>query len=122
MEAKIPAPLEFSGNIAENYKKFKQRVNICMTANGLHQKSEEVKVAIFLNTIGEEGIDIFNNFKLSDEDQKKYDLIVKRFDEYLLPKKNVIYERFLFYKRVQEPNVPMDSGFCEGTKETSAKL
>ncbi|XP_039304646.1 uncharacterized protein LOC120357660 [Solenopsis invicta] len=109
METKIPAPLEFSGNIAENYKKFKQRVDIYMTANDFHKKSEEVKVAIFLNTIGEEGIDIFNNFQLSEVDQKKYDLVVKKFDEYFLPKKNVVYESFLFYKKVQESNEPVDN-------------
>ncbi|XP_011688911.1 PREDICTED: uncharacterized protein LOC105450661 [Wasmannia auropunctata] len=109
MELNIPRPLDFSGNIAENYKKFKQRINIYMTANGLHQKSDEVKVAIILNTIGEEGIDIFNNFNLSEEDQKKYEAVVKKFDEYLLPKKNIVYERFLFYKRVQEPNESVDN-------------
>lgn len=109
METNIPPPLEFSGNIAENYKRFKQRVNIYMTANGLHQKSDEIKVAIFLNLIGEEGIDVFNNFKLSEENQKKYEVVVKKFDEYLLPKKNIIYERFLFYKRVQESNEPVDN-------------
>lgn len=83
--------------------------NIYMTANGLHQKSDEIKVAIFLKLIGEEGIDVFNNFKLSQENQKKYEVMVKKFDEYLLPKKNIIYERFLFYKRVQESNEPVDN-------------
>ena len=109
MDAKIPAPLEFSGNIAENYKRLKQRVNIYMMANGLNGKSDEVKVAIFLNIIGEEGIDIFNNFGLSEEDKKKYELVIQKFDEYLLPKKNIIYERFLFYKRIQEPNESVDN-------------
>ncbi|XP_018359748.1 PREDICTED: uncharacterized protein K02A2.6-like [Trachymyrmex cornetzi] len=80
-----------------------------MTANGFQEKSGEVKVAILLNTIGDEGIDIFNNFNLSEADQKKYDVVVKKFDEYFLPKKNIIYERFLFYKRIQEPNEPVDN-------------
>jgi len=109
MDTKIPAPLEFSGNIAENYKRFKQRVNIYLMANGLNKKSDEVKVAIFLNLIGEEGIDIYNNFGLSEEEKNKYDEVIRKFDEYLLPKKNIIYERFIFYKRTQEPNEPVDN-------------
>lgn len=43
-----------------------------MAAKGLLQKSDEVKVAMLLNTTGEEGIDIFNNFGLADEEQKNY--------------------------------------------------
>ncbi|TGZ52028.1 Uncharacterized protein DBV15_12119 [Temnothorax longispinosus] len=88
---KNPIITDFCGNITENYKKFKQRVNIYMTANGLHQKSSEVKVAIFLNTIGEKGIDIFNNFRLNEDDQKNSDLVVRKFD------------------KIQEPNEPVDN-------------
>jgi len=41
--------------------------------------------------IGEKGIHIFSNFRLSEKDQKKYEVVIKKFDEYLLPKKNIIY-------------------------------
>lgn len=47
-----------------------------MIANGLNEKSDEVKVAIFLNLIGEEGIDICNNFRLCEEDKKKYEVVI----------------------------------------------
>lgn len=112
MDVNVPPPPDFNGN-TENYKRFKQRINIYMTVNGLHEKSDEVKVAILLNTVGEEGIEIFNNFGLSDVDQMKFDLVLKKFDDHLLPKKNIVYERFLFYKRAQEPNEPIDNFFKE---------
>ncbi|XP_076666560.1 uncharacterized protein LOC143368070 [Andrena cerasifolii] len=118
MDTKIPAQLEFSGNIADNYKKYKQRFEIYLTANDFQQKSDEIKVAMLLNTIGEEGIEIFNNFDFSDDDRKTYDLIIQRFDTYLLPKKNVVYERYVFYKRNQEVNEPIEN-FVKDLKKLS---
>lgn len=35
--------------------------------------------------------------------------MVRKFDKYLLPKKNIIYGRFIFYKRAQEPNELVDN-------------
>ncbi|XP_017892179.1 uncharacterized protein K02A2.6-like [Ceratina calcarata] len=108
MDTKIPPQLELSGNIAENYKKFKQRLEIYLMANDFDGKPDERKVAILLNIIGEEGLEVFNNFQLGEVERKNYKIVLDKFDEYFLPQKNVIYERYNFYKRCQENNEPFE--------------
>lgn len=36
-----PAPLSFSGNLSENWKKFLQKLNIFKDASGLSEKSDD---------------------------------------------------------------------------------
>jgi hypothetical protein len=52
--------------------------------------------------VGDAAEDVFANFKLSDDDAKKYDPVMKRFDEYFIVPKNVILERVKFNQRKQE--------------------
>lgn len=106
---KCPPPLKFEGNMGENFRKFKQMFEIFMMASGKQKESDEVKIAIFLNMIGEEGLDVFNNFKMSDEDKKKFNKVIDQFESYMNPKKNILYERFLFYNRSQEEAEPIDN-------------
>ena len=50
------------------------------------------KVAILLNLAGEEAIELFNMFALTDGDSKKLAKVVKAFENYCIPGKNIIYE------------------------------
>lgn len=107
--AKIPKPMLLEGNIPENFRKFKQQLLIYLTATGLSEKSEEQRVAILLNIIGEECLEIFNNFTLTEEERKNFDKVLSEFEKYMLPKKNLMYERFVFYTRGQEDKEPIDN-------------
>lgn len=75
-----------------------------MLATGKNNKESPVKVAILLNIIGEEGLEIFNNFTISEEDKKKYEKVIEEFEKYLKPTVNEVYERFVFYRRNQHEN------------------
>ena len=50
-----PAPLSFSGNIAENYKRFAQAFDIYLIATGISEKSKKVRASVLLHVIGEDG-------------------------------------------------------------------
>ena len=43
-----PAPLSFSGNIAENYKRFAQAFDIYMIATGISETSEKMSTSVLL--------------------------------------------------------------------------
>lgn len=101
---KPPKNLIVDENIANNWKKFKQSYEIYMTASGNNSKTPEVKAAILLNFLGEEGLDLFNTFNLNEEDEKKPEIIIKAFDDYVNPRRNVIFERFIFHQRIQKEN------------------
>lgn len=97
--ARLPETMRFEGNEGENFKRFLQNFEIYMVATGKDAKDARIKIAIFLNTIDPEGIEIYNYFKLTDAQQKEYKTIVQEFESYCTPRKNCTYERFVFNSR-----------------------
>ncbi|KAG5858283.1 hypothetical protein JTB14_020061 [Gonioctena quinquepunctata] len=59
-----------------------------------------------LNLIGEEGLEVYNTLKLTEEQKKEYNVVVNELEKYMVPKKKKVYERFLFYNRKQEEGEP----------------
>ena len=58
-----PSPLNImSGNIPENFRKWKQQLQIYLVASGLNDTPHAVKKAIILNLSGEEVLEISNHF------------------------------------------------------------
>lgn len=57
-----------------------------------------------------EAENIFSSFTFDEEgDDKKYELVLGKFDSYFIPKRNVIHERACFYQRVQRPGERVES-------------
>ena len=67
---KPPSPLNLEGNVAGNWRKWKQRIQLYMEASGSIKKPEKQQVAIFLHLIGEEALEIYNTFSLSTENKE----------------------------------------------------
>lgn len=103
------ANLSLEGNLSTNWKKFLQSNKMFETAAELSDKKEEVKIATFLNALGEEALELFPTFDLSDADKKSYEKVIKSYEDYCTPKKNVVYERFLFYTRNQMSGEPFEN-------------
>ncbi|XP_029055276.2 uncharacterized protein K02A2.6-like, partial [Osmia bicornis bicornis] len=99
---KPPKSLSLEGNISENWRKFKQAFEIFINASGKSKTEEEVKVAILLNLIGEEAVELFNTFTLTEQQKKVTQNVIDAFEAYCMPKKNVVYERYLFNNRNQK--------------------
>ncbi|KAG5895154.1 hypothetical protein JTB14_007323 [Gonioctena quinquepunctata] len=59
-------------------------------------------------TIGPEAIHIFNNSNLTEAQQKDMDQIKNKFEEYFIPKINVSFERYNFFKIVQKEDEPSE--------------
>lgn len=100
---RAPKSLSLMGCISDNWRKFRQNFEIFMVASGKDKESEEIKVAIFLNIIGEEAVELFNTFQLLPADKKELVKVLGAFEGYCNPKKNIVYERYMFNKRVQNP-------------------
>ncbi|GBN42352.1 Transposon Ty3-I Gag-Pol polyprotein, partial [Araneus ventricosus] len=109
MEAKSPSALKLEGNVAENWKKFKQKFFIYLEASEKINKPDKLKVALLLTTMGEDCLDIYNSFGLSAEDSEKFDIVIKSFDDYFSPKKNTVIARYKFFNCVQRENESVDS-------------
>ena len=68
----------------------------------LHQEAQDVQVASLKYCMGPEAEEIAKTFGLSEEDSKKFDIVLKKFDEYFKPKINVIRMRRIFQRRLQQ--------------------
>lgn len=107
-----PEPLQLDGNIAENWKKFSQKIDNFMIAAGFSTKPDDKKLAVFLNLIGDDALDLYNTFDFGTQ-VKTLELVKNKFDEYCLPKKNVIFERFVFNSIVQKEAQSFDNFVTE---------
>ena len=68
MELQQPAELDLSSNVADNWKKFKQRFEFYIEAIGKGDASHKLKNAIFLTVAGGEALDLYNVFVFGDAD------------------------------------------------------
>lgn len=104
-----PTKLRTEGNLAENWKQFRRQLDIFMIASEFSTKSHEIRIAVLLNIIGQDAIDLFDTFDLTDEQKQSYDEVLKSFDTFCKPKKNELYERYMFNKREQKEGESFDS-------------
>ncbi|XP_072401068.1 uncharacterized protein [Diabrotica undecimpunctata] len=103
-------PFSFQGNnISHEWKFWKQKFQLFLTASGKSEKPDHIKIAILLNQLGDEGLKIFNTFEYENVgDDQKYNVVLCKFDTYCSPLKNLIYEHFKFFKRDQLQNESID--------------
>ena len=110
---KPPKGLDLNGNISENWCKFKQNFEIFLKASGSTTKPDEVKVAILLNIVGENGVELYNTFNLQEADRNKLDRVLQCFKEYCVPKKSIVYETFKFFTKMQQEGEKFESFLAE---------
>ncbi|UYV65920.1 hypothetical protein LAZ67_3005893 [Cordylochernes scorpioides] len=121
MDLKSPKELEILGNVSENWKRIKQRFEIYLEASGLNEKKDKTKTAIFLNIAGENAIDIYNNFKFENEEDKyNLDIILKKIEDYCDPLENTTYERYVFFTRSQNVGEGIESYIMELKKKSKS--
>ena len=102
-----PEPFTFSR--PSEWPKWVRRFERFRTATDLTSKSDEVQVNTLLYTMGADAADILRSFKLSEEDQKKYQVVKEKFDSHFVRKHNVIYDRAKFNMRRQEEGEPVEA-------------
>lgn len=66
------------------------------------------KITLLLYIIGQDVVDLFNTFTLAAADKDKIDKVIQAFKNYCNPKKNVTYERFVFFSRNQKVDETID--------------
>lgn len=100
---KPPEGLSFSGNVADNWKRFLQRVELFLEATGSDPdvRTDRQKIAILLHVAGPEAVDVFNTFTLTEDERESFEAVVHKFQDYCAPKANETFERHVFRKTIQ---------------------
>lgn len=103
-----PDPLVLHGNVAENWRRWKQQFTIFMTVTGKASSDDEVKCAIFLHLAGPDALEVFNTLTFAPGDEKKLEKVMEQFETYCQPRKNITRERHIFNTRNQRPGESVD--------------
>lgn len=113
---KQPNPMLMKGDLAINWKSFKQLFNIYMTASNGNALPAERRAALLLHVMGPEALNILDSFQLTETEMVDPKTIIERFDQYFIPKTNISIERHKFHSRVQAPNESFEEFQAELTK------
>ena len=105
---KPPDQLDFS-RAATDWIPWKKRFDRYRIASKLAKDSGDVQVNTLLYAMGPQSEGVFPQFSLSEDDSKKYDVVITKFDNHFAPKRNVIHERTMFNKRDQLPDESAES-------------
>ncbi|GFS82427.1 transposon Ty3-G Gag-Pol polyprotein [Trichonephila clavipes] len=62
-------------------------------------RTDKIKIAILLNLLGSEGLEICSTFKL--ELKANFSEVLQKSEEYCSPRRNVVYESYKFFSCVQ---------------------
>ncbi|GBN20728.1 hypothetical protein AVEN_250575-1 [Araneus ventricosus] len=96
----INPPENFTFSTPCNWSKWNIRFERYRIASGLSTKTGNEHVNSLLYIMGEQAEGIFNSFGLSEMEQDDSDIVLKKFNDHFIVKKNII-ERAQFNKRVQ---------------------
>ncbi|XP_018377969.1 PREDICTED: uncharacterized protein LOC108770761 [Trachymyrmex cornetzi] len=99
---KLPKGLGANGNLNENWHKVRQSFDIFLKVTNNIIKSDEVKIAILLNIVGKDGVELYNKFNLEETEKKNLAKVLQCFEEHCNPKKNVVHATFKFFSRIQQ--------------------
>ena len=64
-------------------------VKLYLTATGRDKKPEQVQCSTLLPVAGEDAIEVYNTFALTEEETNKIDVLITKFENYCTPRKNI---------------------------------
>ena len=87
-------------NFIDAWKKFKQHVELILIGP-LKEKEELTKINYLLIWIGDKGPDVYNTWKLTEDEKKSLEAHFKKFKEHVQPTLNPVFARYKYNNEVQ---------------------
>ena len=106
-----PQPLNVTNtNIAENWRLFRQKWQNYAIITNLNNQPRQYQVALFLHTVGDEALKVYNGFKFDTADKARtVNEIVQKFETFAIGEINETYERYIFNRRNQHEGESFES-------------
>ena len=101
-----PDPLDFRS--PDGWVKWKRRFEQYRIASGLATENDDRQISTLLYCMGEEAEAVLLSTNISAADRKKYENVMLKFDEFFKVRRNVIFERARFNRRVQKEGESAD--------------
>ena len=103
----IPCP-----NLAQRLKRFKQKCELLFDGP-LKPRSDEQKCKYSFLWTGDYGLDLYNTWNLSEEQQKSLEKYWKRLEEHVKPQSNYILNHFYYLRSLKQNNRPLEEFLTE---------
>lgn len=103
---RLPPQLEISsGNVPENFKKWRRQMQVYMAASGSAERSKPVQTAIILNCAGSHVLEIYDQMTWETEgDELDPEKVFTAIEKYCNPRENEVLESHRFWNLgYQEP-------------------
>ena len=96
---RLPPQLDVnSGNVSENFKRWKRQVKVYLAASGASEKDDKVQTAIILNCAGPHVLEVYDTFIWTDDgDKDKPDKVLEALERYCNPRDNEVIESHRFW-------------------------
>ena len=98
-------------DLAQRLKRFKQKCELLFDGP-LKPRTDEQKCKYLLLWTGDHGLDLYNTWNLSEEQQKSLEEYWKRLEEHVKPQSNYILNRF-YLRSLKQNNRPLDEFLTE---------
>ena len=92
----VLSPMNMKGDIVNNWEFFKQQWDDYEVATGLEGHDQKIRLTTLRSVMGKECVQIFLNLKLSEEQRNNVNECITALEAYFKPKRNVVYERYIF--------------------------
>lgn len=93
--------LSLTGNISENFYRFKQEINIYFLATDMKKMSNEIQVEKVFNLLGTDGVKLLNTLIVKE---RTVEGILAALEEYCIPCRNETLENFFTRKQKEGEN------------------
>jgi hypothetical protein len=131
---KAPGELSLEGNVSDNWRKWRRSLENYLLAMDLvlqprtndtepaaNAAINRRQVAILLNQAGEEACEIYGQFEFAEEESNQVLAdVVSKFEDYCNPRRNMLYEWYVFWSLIQGEGEPIDS-FLKRLRTQAAK-
>ena len=117
---KFNPPDNFDFSHPNEWPQWKQRFERYATITDLSSKDGEIQVSTLVYALGSDAETVFSSFTFTDENEKKdITIVMKKFDDHFVPKRNVIHERAVFHQRSQRQGESVE-GYIRALYELAA--
>lgn len=89
--------LRRDGDVANNWLQWKKKFRYYHEAVGGENLPASRQVALLINLMGRDADEIYENFQFAEGELRDLPTVLRKFDAYFLPKRNLTYERHVFF-------------------------
>ena len=99
---RLQPPSAFNFRTPDEWPRWKKRFEQFRLASGLSDEGQEKQVSTLLYCMGEDADDTLTSTNITAAERKQYQSVIEKLDGFIQVRRNVIFERARFNRRVQK--------------------